>query len=375
MLNSTFHFHIFKNILQATIIVFGFLSSSFLSSQAIWTDPIDGNGVNHPNTNPFSSASVIDANITISGVGLGSGVTLNAANNRYNAQSWTTSTSLDLADYFTFTLTPNSGYKINFSSFVFTSQTSATGPTNFAVRSSLNGFSSDISTPNATGASVSLSSSNFQGITSSITFRIYGFSAGGGSGTYSINDFSFSGIVLLPIELASFDVNNQSHPQITWSTYSELNNDYFTLLRSKNGTDFHEITQVRGNGSTDKKNDYSFTDQSPFPGKVFYQLKQTDFNGQFTFSPIRSIVVAIGMQQPIVYPSLVDNEINIDFSNTKPSSWSWTLVNMQGQLIKKGVVKNPEDLVSVSSDMAPSGVVILTLISETGMYNYRLVKN
>lgn len=210
-----------------------------------------------------------------------------------------------------------------------------------------------------------------------LIIQIYKSDNSPGTRSFRVDDVTLTGtLTSLPIELADFNADlHHGFPNITWSTYAELNNDHFTILRSKNGTNFQEIGHIVGNGNTDKKNDYSYLDQSPLSGKVFYQLKQTDFNGQFTFSLIRSIVVANNSQQPIVYPSLVDNEINIDFSNTKPSIWSWTLVNMQGQLIKKGVVKNPEDLVSVSSDMAPSGVVILTLISETGMYNYRLVKN
>jgi autotransporter-associated beta strand protein len=94
---------------------------------------------------------------------------------------------------FTFTLTPNSGYEIDFTDFVFTGQASGTGPASFAFRSSLDGFTGDLGTPVANGATIDLSNPGFQGIESSIEFRLYGWGASGSGGTFSVNNFTFNG--------------------------------------------------------------------------------------------------------------------------------------------------------------------------------------
>ena len=85
-----------------------------ISAQSIFT-----NGINDPSpfsSNPFTAGQVINANITVSGIGRGSGITGNAGSYRYNAANWSTG-GIDMNDYFEFTLTPNTGYLINFTSF------------------------------------------------------------------------------------------------------------------------------------------------------------------------------------------------------------------------------------------------------------------
>ena len=158
----------------------------------IFSNPITGT---NPNTdNPFTSGQIVDSNLTVSGIGRGSGINGTDANNRYNANSWNVS-SLDADKFFTFTLTPDSGYEIDFTDFVFNGQASTAGPTSFAFRSSLDGFTSDLGTPSASGATIDLSTPVFQGIDSAVEFRLYGWGASGGGGTFSVNDFTFNGLV------------------------------------------------------------------------------------------------------------------------------------------------------------------------------------
>lgn len=168
-------------------------------SQSIWENPIDASS---PSTsNPYTTGDIKDANITVSGIGRGTGINANAGSGRYAAAAWTTNAAIDANDYFTFTLTPNSGYKINFESLVFGLQRSSTGPATFSVRSSLDNYATSIQTIAASGTSVAtkttaLSSATYQNITTAITFRVYGYAAGGGTGTASINDFVFNGTVV-----------------------------------------------------------------------------------------------------------------------------------------------------------------------------------
>ncbi|PZU86775.1 MAG: hypothetical protein DI529_08140 [Chryseobacterium sp.] len=160
---------------------------------SIWSNEITG-------TNPgqtagyYTTGDVKNANITVSGISKGSGITGAVANNRYNASGWTTSSSLDADDYFEFTLTPINGYKINFDSFEYTGQLSS-GSSNQAFRSSLDNFATNIGTPTVTGTTINLSDAAYQNVTGPITFRFYVYGVGAASRTYSINDFDFSGNV------------------------------------------------------------------------------------------------------------------------------------------------------------------------------------
>lgn len=168
-------------------------------AQAIFENPINDTS---PNTfNPYINGQLVDANIVVSGIGRGTGINGNTANDRYNARDWF-SGSLDANDYFEFSLAPKSGYQIDFLSLVYKAQVSSQGPVYFALRSSVDGFTTDINLPIITNSGVEvvplaidLSAVEFQNCTSLITFRFYAWGAIATTGTFSINEFAFNGVV------------------------------------------------------------------------------------------------------------------------------------------------------------------------------------
>ncbi|MCH8903656.1 MAG: T9SS type A sorting domain-containing protein [Bacteroidetes bacterium] len=84
----------------------------------------------------------------------------------------------------------------------------------------------------------------------------------------------------LPIELTSFEATALiDKVQVIWSTASEINNEYFQLERSKNGTGFDIINRVAGAGNSFTETEYSYIDLNPHKGTSYYRLLQVDFNG------------------------------------------------------------------------------------------------
>lgn len=89
----------------------------------------------------------------------------------------------------------------------------------------------------------------------------------------------------LPIELVSFEAHlNIDQVDLKWITASELNNDYFTIERSTDGVNFVTVFKVEGAGTTTHEMEYFEIDYSPIVGVVYYRLKQTDFDGKYTYS-------------------------------------------------------------------------------------------
>ena len=184
--------------LKFSSLFFLFLIATGLNAQVIFENSITGP---NPNTsNPYTIGQSTNSNLTVSGIGRGSGITGSNGNNRYNANNWTQGASSDNNDFFYWTITPASCNEIDFSNLVIAFERSAAGPQNFALRSSLDNYATDIWTYNYNSTTVqsqtiSLSSSVFQDLTSGITFRVYGWSSTSGSGTFSINSFTFNGSV------------------------------------------------------------------------------------------------------------------------------------------------------------------------------------
>ena len=190
-------------------LLFAAISWTGAHADVISTNPITG--TNPSTDNPYVTGLSGNANISASGIGRGTGITASSANDRYSAKSWTTTGLLDTNDYYTFTLDANDGYEFDFDSFVYTGTASASGPTAFALRSSLDGFTANIGSPTAAGTTIVLTASQFQNLTTPVEFRLYGYGAGGGTGTFSINDYSFDGAVEAvpePNTLALFGVGS-----------------------------------------------------------------------------------------------------------------------------------------------------------------------
>lgn len=169
------------------------LAAAPAAAQSIFSNGItDGN----PSAaNPFTAGQVVDANLTVTGIGRGPGINPNAGSNRYNATAWSFP-GFDANDYFTMTLTPNPGFEIDLVNFNYNAQRSGTGPNNFAFRSGLDGFTADIGAPTATTATLDLSGPAYQDVQGPIEFRFYGWAGTAAAGTFSINDFAFNGSVV-----------------------------------------------------------------------------------------------------------------------------------------------------------------------------------
>jgi hypothetical protein len=122
----------------------------------------------------------------------------------------------------------------------------------------------------------------------------------------------------LPIELLSFtaEIANETFVELRWITATETNNDFFTLERSANGVTYEKVKVVDGSGNSSGIKEYSAMDNTPFEGTSYYKLKQTDFNGQFTyFSPIAVEYSKSGTGCILtVYPNPCSSECKIDLS-------------------------------------------------------------
>lgn len=103
----------------------------------------------------------------------------------------------------------------------------------------------------------------------------------------------------LPIELLGFEgITLGAVNELTWRTASETNNDHFVVERGADGIWFEHLGRVNGAGNSQQLHSYRLWDEAPLNGLNYYRLKQVDFDGTFTHSPVivlnneRSIAMA-----------------------------------------------------------------------------------
>ncbi len=97
----------------------------------------------------------------------------------------------------------------------------------------------------------------------------------------------FIPVTPLPIEMVRFDgACAENSVSLKWTTATETDNDFFTVERSVDGISFAAVGNVNGAGNSTQLLNYEFGDTDPFSGANYYRIKQTDFNGHYSYSKI-----------------------------------------------------------------------------------------
>lgn len=90
----------------------------------------------------------------------------------------------------------------------------------------------------------------------------------------------------LPVKFISFtSENKETAVQLNWSTGFELNNNFFSVERSIDGTTWTEVARVEA-GKIEGVQNYMAIDNKPVNGLSFYRIKQVDLNGSSSYSEI-----------------------------------------------------------------------------------------
>ncbi len=118
----------------------------------------------------------------------------------------------------------------------------------------------------------------------------------------------------LPIELLFFTAfPSENIIQLEWQTASEVNNDYFTVERSKDAKNWEFVTRVSGAGNSNTSINYYDIDKKPYSGISYYRLKQTDFDGKYEYSSIVAVELNKENIQPVkLYPNPSNGELTLE---------------------------------------------------------------
>ena len=180
---------------------------------------------------------------------------------------------------------------------------------------------------------------------------------------------------LLPIKLKEFTIKKDSkNIELTWITASETNNDFFTIERSMDGVNFTEIDKVNGAGNSNKQLKYSCIDKGANYGVNYYRLKQTDFDGSYTYSKIQAVNFdKSNIIEVSIYPNPVIGELlNIETNN---ENLLVTIYNCIGEKMEiKRINNNGNKHIIDVSDLPKGMYFIETKIGDESRYNKVLIK-
>lgn len=215
------------------------------------------------------------------------------------------------------------------------------------------------------------------------------FSIDNGTGTVVFNGITgFSQFIIgvptfaVPIELLDFTAKWQPTSKsvvLEWVTATETNNDYFELQRSADAEFWTPISSIKGQGNSTLLNRYEYRDRElTSDGHTYYRLRQVDFDGSYSYGPIRLVIVPEVTQQLLsVYPNPITSNSKLKVELQSPGTVELRLYSMHGQLIrtKKSIVLKGMNYLDLGEYQdLPSGEYLLVLRGENYQHAIRIIR-
>jgi hypothetical protein len=184
----------------------------------------------------------------------------------------------------------------------------------------------------------------------------------------------------LPVVLTSFTGQASAAGNLLrWTTASETNSDYFEVERSTNGQDFVKIGQQAAAGTTVAAHSYLFTDAAA-TATSYYRLRQVDFDGTSTYSPVVTLAASIASDvrtaKPVAYPTIFTNELNVTLPGADAQAATVALLTADGRPVYSRNVQlgtAPQALAELPT-LAP-GLYLLQVATAAGTTTQRVVRN
>ena len=183
------------------------------------------------------------------------------------------------------------------------------------------------------------------------------------------NSSDFTTQTLMPVIIKEYQIyfnNNKTH--ISFSTASETNNDYFTIERAADDMSFEAIGMITGAGNSNTEIRYQFTDDKPMKGMNYYRIKQTDFDGKFTYSAVKSVRYDRG-ERISISPQMTEGRLHL---TTTWEDYTISIINSAGQEMKRFPSMSLSQ--SISIDELQTGLYFLRATNGAEIETLKIIK-
>lgn len=272
----------------------------------------------------------------------------NASSEYYGEGGWPAG-ALDANAYVQFSLTPNAGYQLDLSSITIrfrrsnTGSPAGSGPTSWSLRSSVDGYSTNIASNSLTHTHTEFTvplGTTFHNQYTTITFRLYGYNATVNSGGLSrvvMDNISVQGIgEVLPLHLTGIQAlrNNEKDITVKWQMSNVQEGTMFNVQRSVNGIDFTTL-----NGLTEKEykasNSYTYLDvHAPAVAQpLYYRVQGVLASGRTFLSPIVKVTNKAATQALIEYTSIQGQSLLTALQIPERGAYALSIVGFNGAVL------------------------------------------
>ncbi|MDX2362745.1 MAG: T9SS type A sorting domain-containing protein [Crocinitomicaceae bacterium] len=190
-----------------------------------------------------------------------------------------------------------------------------------------------------------------------------------------INSDAICAAIVLPVELVDFATTliEDDFAMITWSTLTEINNDYFILYKSSDGTEWEEIDRIDGAGNSTELLEYYSYDYNVQEGVTYYQLIQVDFDGKNHPSTIVSINKNVSSNEYSVYPNPTVNTSRLSVTNLSGVSGPISITNSSGRTVIQESFDETLNSTSIDISNLETGIYFVNVIQDGELKTQKLI--
>jgi Calcineurin-like phosphoesterase/Purple acid Phosphatase, N-terminal domain len=135
----------------------------------------------------------------------------------------------------------------------------------------------------------------------------------------------------LPVYLSAYTTTlDDNRVLIDWITAQEINNKYFTIEKSTDGSNFTVIGTVKANASGGLGNAYRLIDYAPVEGVNYYRLSQTNNDGNTNLFAIKTVNYKRSKSIAVNIFSVDKERIRVLINSSKNDNVNLRVIDMLG---------------------------------------------
>lgn len=184
---------------------------------------------------------------------------------------------------------------------------------------------------------------------------------------FDISNSNFTITAALPVELVRFEarLNGENTALLTWQTATEVNNQGYDVEMAINDGTFRKVSFVKGKGNTTSTSNYEFLVPNLTRELHYFRLKMIDVNGEFAYSPVRTLQLSNVKDVVNIYPNPAqDGMLQITLTQSDAEQIQAELINSIGQLVSTVQLINNGTIMRLQ--LPASGVYSLVMRLDNG---------
>lgn len=200
---------------------------------------------------------------------------------------------------------------------------------------------------------------------------------------YATKQLAVSNGTTLPVTWLNLNASqlDNFNTEVKWSTAREINNALFDIEFSADNQNFNVVYKINGKGNSHIISNYKWVHY--FTNGVlencYYRIKQTDFDGKFSYSKTIYIHTNVPWKLNAVYPNPFSSMITLSITSSGSHQLWVQVFSLVGETVYQGSLKinnsgnYPIDLINLKD-----GMYFLMITDETDKQwkaNYKILKS